>query len=108
MKKEPKETKGIILGASGQGEAMVANRFVGVRAAVYYGSSGTQQTDMSGKALEMVASAREHNNANMLSLGARFMELDAAKEAVKVFLHTPFSEEERHIRRIEQIEEETQ
>jgi len=90
---------GIILGASGQGEAMCANKIKGIRCAVYYGASGSQ-TDMSGNTLDMIASVRQHNNANMLSLGARFMTEEEAQHAVRVFLETLFSDEERHIRRI--------
>ncbi len=91
---------GIILGASGQGEAMCANRVPGVRAALYYGEPAKEQTDMSGNTLDMIASTRAHNNANVLSLGTRFLTGDEAREAVRIFLDTPFSEEERHIRRI--------
>jgi ribose 5-phosphate isomerase B len=91
---------GIVLGASGQGEAMCANKIEGIRCAVYYGDTGTQQTDASGNILNMIASTRSHNDANILSLGARFITEEEAKHVVKTFLETPFSNEERHIRRI--------
>lgn len=112
-----RESRAIVIGASGQGEAMVANRFKGVRCALYYGPpspkasdgrspASAEQTDMSGKKLDMILSVREHNNANALSLGARFLTLDEAKEVVKKWLETGFSGEERHARRIRQIDEE--
>lgn len=85
-------TRGIVLGGSGQGEAMVANRVKGIRAAVYYGGS-----------LEIIKLSREHNDANILSLGARFMSVAEAEKAVKLWLETPFSKEERHERRISKI-----
>lgn len=100
-----KDSRAIVAGASGQGEAMVANRFRGVRCALYYGQAAARQTDMSGKRLDMIASAREHNDANALSLGLRFLTPDEAKDAVRAFLATPFSGEERHLRRIRQIDE---
>jgi ribose 5-phosphate isomerase B len=84
---------GIILGGSGEGEEISANKIEGIRAAEYYGGN-----------LEIVKLAREHNDANILSLGARFISEDEAKEAVKTFLETKFSEDERHIRRINKIE----
>jgi ribose 5-phosphate isomerase B len=86
------ESLGIVLGGSGEGEEMAANKVEGIRATEYYGGN-----------LEIVKLSREHNNANVLSLGARFVKEDEAKEAVKIFLETPFSNEERHIRRIEKI-----
>lgn len=97
-------TKGIIFGASGQGEAMMANRFKGVRAMVYYG-----QTIVKGgflnlftkkdKSSDIIRLGREHNNANVLSIGASFVGEDEAKKVVKQWLCTPFGEEERHTRR---------
>lgn len=90
---------GIILGGSGQGEAMCANRTKGARAVVYYGAAKSQ-IDSDGKTLNMIQSVREHNNANILSLGARFISVDEAKEIVKTFIETPFSGDERHVRRL--------
>ncbi len=84
---------GIILGGSGQGEAMTANRERGVRAVVYYGGP-----------IEIIKLSREHNNANILSLGARFLSIDDAKSVVKLWLDTPFSQKERHQRRIKKID----
>ncbi len=98
------ESRAIVIGASGQGEAIVANRFKGVRCALYYGKPSREQTDMSGKQLSMLASTREHNNANALSLGARFLSTEEAKEALAEWLAQPFSGEERHQRRIEKID----
>lgn len=95
---------GVALGASGQGEAMAANRVKGVRAAVYYGDSFAEQTDKSGNILNLIQSVRAHNDANILSLGARFVSEDAAKAAVKLFIETPFSGDERHLRRIAKID----
>lgn len=83
---------GIILGGSGQGEAMCANRISGARALEYYGAKP-----------EIIPLGREHNNANILSLGARFVSPDEAKEVVKTFLETPFSGDERHVRRLEKF-----
>ena len=107
--KDPENTRGIIMGGGGQGEAITANRFKSVRAAVFYGARMPKSAvDASGATsedpLEIVRLARTHNNANVLSLAARFLLEDEAKEAVKLWLETPFSGEERHVRRIRKIE----
>ncbi|PCI28605.1 ribose-5-phosphate isomerase, partial [Candidatus Kaiserbacteria bacterium] len=88
---ENPQHKAIILGGSGQGEAMVANRFKNVRAAVWYGGE------------EIPELSREHNDSNILSIGARFVNEEEAKMAVKKWLYTEFSSEERHLRRIQQF-----
>jgi len=98
------ESRAIVAGASGQGEAIVMNRFAGVRCALYYGDPGVEQTDATGKRLDILSSTREHNNANALSLGLRFLSLEQAKTALQKWLSVPFSGEERHARRIRQID----
>jgi ribose 5-phosphate isomerase B len=100
-----KDSRAIVAGASGQGEAIVANRFPAVRCALYYGPVAKQQTDMSGKQLDILSSTREHNDANALSLGLRFLSLDEARAAVREWLSAPFSNEERHARRVKQIDD---
>lgn len=98
------DSRAIVIGASGQGEAMAANRFKGVRCALYYGAAARAQTDMSGHELDMVASVREHNDANALSLGARFVPIQEAREVVKKWLGTGFSGEARHVRRVARLD----
>lgn len=89
----PEDDLGIVLGGSGQGEAMICNRYKGVRAAVYYGGSK-----------DIITLSKEHNNANVLSLGARFIDKEEALKIIELWLKTPFSKEERHERRIAKIE----
>jgi ribose 5-phosphate isomerase B len=84
---------GIVIGLSGQGEAMAANRVKGARAAVFYGGPN-----------ELLLLSRQHNNANILSLGAKFISETQAKEAVTLWLATDFSNDARHLRRIDKLD----
>jgi ribose 5-phosphate isomerase B len=82
--------RGIVLGGSGNGEAIVANRVKGIRCALCWN-------------VESARLARQHNDANVLSLGERMISLETAFEIVRVWLETPF-EGGRHQRRIEMID----
>jgi ribose 5-phosphate isomerase B len=95
---EDEHSRGIILGGSGQGEAMVANRVQGIRATVFYGEPA-----MSDESI--ITLSRHHNDANVLSIGARFVTEEEALEAIDTWLETAFSGEERHMRRIAKIDE---
>ncbi|MEK7621786.1 MAG: RpiB/LacA/LacB family sugar-phosphate isomerase [Patescibacteria group bacterium] len=99
---DPTGSRGIILGGSGQGEAIVANRFKNVRAVVYYGLPRVEPRD--DGSLDIIKLSREHNDANILSLGARFITPEEAKGAVKLWLETRASDEPRHARRIKKID----
>lgn len=104
----PDEYRGIVMGGSGQGEAMVANSVKGVRAALFYAPALPKQAvDVTGRQsedpFEMIRLTREHNNANVLSLGLRFISEEEAKKAVKLWLEAPFTGIERHARRIEKF-----
>ncbi len=83
---------GIIMGGSGQGEAIAANRIKGVRAVVYYDGP-----------MEIVKLSRMHNNANILSFGSRFITHEKAVEAVDLWLNEPF-EGGRHKQRIDKLD----
>jgi ribose 5-phosphate isomerase B len=88
------DARAIVFGGSGQGEAMLANRFPNARAAVYYGGNS-----------EILKLSREHNDANILSVGARFLSAEEALEAIELWLKTPFSGDERHTRRLAKLED---
>nr|ADI16953.1 ribose 5-phosphate isomerase rpib [uncultured Marinimicrobia bacterium HF0010_18O13] len=83
---------GIIFGGSGQGEAMAANRIKGIRAAVFYNGPN-----------EIVELSRLHNNANILSIGARFVNNQEVEKVIELWLSTDF-EEGRHEKRINKLD----
>lgn len=92
---DPGSNRGIVLGGSGQGEAIVCNRRKGVFATVY----AARSLD-----LKLVKLMREHNDSNVLSLGARFVPEADVKKVVRTWLETAFSGEARHKRRIAKID----
>lgn len=101
-------TKGIVLGGSGQAEAILANKYKGIRAALFYGPVVAKEAiDVNGSAAhdgyDLIRLSRIHNDANILSLGARFITEEEALKAITIWLETPFAHEERHERRIEKI-----
>ncbi len=95
--RNPTQDRAIVFGHSGQGEAMVSNRFPGVRATVWYG--GTNECNRG-----IITLSREHNDANVLSIGAGFVTAEETVTIVALWLEIGFSGEGRHSRRIEEIE----
>jgi len=87
-----KYDKGIVIFGTGMGISISANKVPGIRATACYNT-------------EMAKMARQHNDSNVLALGGRIKTDDPVSEIVNVWLDTPFSDEERHQRRIEQIKE---
>lgn len=85
------EARGVLLCGSGVGVAVAANKVPGIRAALLHDVTITK-------------AARNDDDINVLALGADFISLEDAKKGISVFLTTPFSGEERHVRRIEKIE----
>jgi ribose 5-phosphate isomerase B len=81
---------GVVLGGSGNGEQMAANKVTGIRCALAYSA-------------ELAALARQHNDAQVVSIGGRFTAIEEAKEIVATFLSTPFTGEDRHQRRIDMV-----
>ena len=84
------DSLGIVLGGSGNGEQISANKVKGVRAALAW-------------SIETATLAREHNNANVVGIGGRMHSIEECKAIIDAFIETPFTNEERHIRRINKI-----
>ena len=84
----PETTCALIFGGSGQGEAMVANRFKGVRATVYYGGEES-----------IIELSRAHNDANVLSIGARFVDVAQSKKVIWDWLHATKASDPKYLRR---------
>lgn len=98
----------IIMGGSGQGEAMAANRINNVRCTLFYGPAIAKhpinaEGDMSTDPYEILRLSRRHNHANVLSLAVRFLSFNEAKDAIKVWLETPYDQSERHVRRVNKL-----
>ena len=93
VSKRPQADRAIVFGGSGQGEAIVANRYPNVRGAVLYADNE-----------DIVRLSREHNDANLLSIGARFLSIDDTKRLTWVWLHTEASSTEKYQRRNKKIE----
>lgn len=105
---ENPQERGIIFGGSGEGEAIVANKFHNVRCALFYAPAiPTQAVDIEGNKstdpFEILKLTRTHNATNMLSVGFRFVTDEDVFKAIKVWLETPDPTEERHMRRVEKI-----
>lgn len=92
--KNPAEDRAIIFGGSGQGEAMLANSYSRVRATVYYGGDESIPT-----------LSRQHNDSNVLSVGARFVDIDMTKKVIWDWLHEEALTDEKYKRRNNKIEE---
>mgnify|MGYP001589181218 FL=1 len=85
-------TLGIIFGGSGQGEAMAANKIKGIRCAVYYGRDE-----------QILKLSKEHNNSNMLSIGARFVASGKIEKIADLWIKAKFSDKTRHKRRVKKL-----
>lgn len=101
---------GIIMGGSGQGEAMAANRVKDVRCTLFYAPAQPKaaidaEGHTSDDPYEILKLSRQHNHANMLSLSARFLTLDEMKQAVQTWLSEPYDDAERHTRRVHKLDE---
>src|SRR3989344_8881746 len=101
VSRDPDNSRGIILGATGEGEAITANKFPHVRAVIYYGQGLCVVDDEA----DVIIRSRQHNNANVLSLAARYLTEEDMMNAVALWLKTPYSGDERHVRRLAKIDQ---
>lgn len=92
--KQSTEVRGIVVAGSGQGEIIAMNRVKGARAALFCPCN-----------LALVRASRDHNDSNIFAIGARFCTAPEAREGIQVWLETPFSGDERHVRRLRKIEQ---
>jgi len=97
VSKNPNGVRGIVIGGSGQGEGMAANKFSDVRATVFYGE---RQCIVTEEHESIIKISRADNDANILSLGARFITEEEMRFAVKEWLDTPFKDTDKYKRRI--------
>lgn len=97
---DPDNVRGVILAATGEGEAMCANKFPHTRAFVYYGKSESVVDDEA----DVIVRSREHNDTNILILGARFLTEESMMSAVNLWLATPFGKGDKHIRRLKKVD----
>lgn len=86
--------RAIVFGGSGQGEGVAANKVDGIRAVVWYGGED-----------DIITLSREHNDANVLSIGARFVSTEDAMDAINTWLAADFSNDERHVRRNKKLDQ---
>lgn len=97
--------RAVVIGSSGQGEGIAANRVKGVRALVYYGRvEPLPESRKAGPQVDIITSSRGDNDSNVLALGASFLSFEDAEQVVKRWLETPFTGEERHVRRINKLD----
>jgi ribose 5-phosphate isomerase B len=104
------EALGVVVGGSGQGEAIAANKLKYVRAFTFYGPAlPIEAVDASGRKsddrFENVRLSRLHNHSNIISFGGRFVAPEDAKTAFKIWLDTPYDTKDRYVRRIKQVED---
>jgi ribose 5-phosphate isomerase B len=97
---DPDNVRGIILGATGQAEAFTANKFPHVRGVVYYGKSECVVDDEA----DVIVRSRQHNNSNLLSLGARYLTEEDMINTVNIWLNTAYGGGEKHIRRLAKVD----